>query len=116
MTSRVHNISWMTWNSPILLSALLIHGGDPALPGVIDAGIGHQQVLRLLDPHRLIIDQHLDGLPPEALIHIDPEVVEPNLALLAHLAGQLAEAEDPPQAARFDRRPRALPRMTSGDR
>jgi DNA-binding NtrC family response regulator len=40
-------------------------------------------VLRLLDSHRVIIDQHLDGLPPEALIHIHPKVVEPNLAMEA---------------------------------
>jgi hypothetical protein len=35
------------------------------------------------------------------VIYIQAEVVEPNLALQAHLTGQLAEAEDPPEARRF---------------
>jgi hypothetical protein len=36
------------------------------------------------------------------VIPIQDKVVEPNLALLPHLPGQLAEAEDPPEARRFD--------------
>ena len=36
------------------------------------------------------------------MIHIQAKVVEPNLALRPHLTGQLAEAEDPPEARRFD--------------
>ena len=43
----------------VLLSACSIHGGDPALPGVVDTGIRHQQVLGLLNSHDLVIDQHL---------------------------------------------------------
>jgi hypothetical protein len=31
------------------------------------------------------------------MIYIQTKVVEPNLVLLPHLAGQLTEAEDPPQ-------------------
>ena len=95
-----HQLDYL--NLTVVLSAHCIHGRDPALPGVIDTGIGHQEVLRLLDAHHIIIDQHLDGLPPEVLIHINPEVVEPNVALLAHLARQLAEPEDPPEAGRFN--------------
>jgi hypothetical protein len=38
------------------LSAGPIHGGDPPLPGAVDTGIRHQQVLRLLDSHRLVRD------------------------------------------------------------
>jgi hypothetical protein len=77
-----------------VLSAHFIHDSDPVLPGVIDTGMGYQEMLRLLDSQHVIIDQHLDGLPPEAPIHINPKVVEPNVALLAHLARQLAEPED----------------------
>jgi hypothetical protein len=37
-------------------SACPIHGGDSAPPNVVDTGIGHPQVLGLLDPHGLVID------------------------------------------------------------
>jgi hypothetical protein len=40
-------------------------------------------VFSLLDPQRLIIDQDLDGLPPEPPIDIEPEVMQPNLVLPA---------------------------------
>ncbi len=36
-------------NVVVLLTAGAIHGSDPALPGIIDTGMGHEQVLRLLD-------------------------------------------------------------------
>jgi hypothetical protein len=42
-------------NAVVLLAAGPIHGGDPALPGIRDTGIGHQQVLVLLNPHSLVI-------------------------------------------------------------
>ena len=87
----------------VVLAACAIHSSDPALPSVINAGVGHQEVLRLLNPYHLIIEQYFDGLAGEPVIHIQAKVVEPNLALQAHLAGQLAEAEDPPEACRFDR-------------
>jgi hypothetical protein len=51
-------------------------------------------VCRRLDPHRLIIDQDLGGLPPEAPIDREPEVVPPNLAILALSPGGLTERED----------------------
>ena len=90
------------WYITVLLSAGSIHSREPTLPGVIDTGIGHQQMLRLLDAQDLVIQQHLYGLPPEPLIDVEAKVVEANLTLLAHLAGLLAEAEDPPEAGRFD--------------
>jgi hypothetical protein len=83
----------------VLLAAGPIHGGESTLPGVIDTGIGHQQMLRLLDAQCLIIDQHVHRLPPQPRINIETEVVEPNLTLLPHLAGLLAEAEDPPETS-----------------
>ena len=73
------------------LSACSIHGSGPALLGIVDTGIRHQEVLRLFDLHRVIIDQHVDGLPPKALIYINSKLVQPNLAALPHLTGQLAE-------------------------
>jgi hypothetical protein len=47
------------------------------------------------------------------VIHIQAEVVEPNLALRPHLTGQLAEAEDPPEARGFDH---AAPGVPQDDR
>ena len=66
-------------------------------------------MLGLLDPHRLIIDQHVESLPPQALIHIDPKIVEPNLAMLADLARELAEPEDAPEAAGLDQAALGIP-------
>jgi hypothetical protein len=43
-------------------------------------------VLRLLDAHHVIIDQYLDGLPPKALIHINPKIVEPILGHTTYAA------------------------------
>lgn len=96
----------------VLLAAGPIHGGDPALPRIIDTGIGHQQVLVLLDPHSLVIQQYLHGLSPEPQIDIEAEGMEPNLTLLTHLAGLLTEAEDPSEADRFDR---AAPGVAQND-
>jgi hypothetical protein len=89
----------------VLLPPLLGHRSDPTPPRVIDTGIGHQQVLSVLDPQGLIVDQDRDGLPPEDPIHIDPEVVQSNLTLLAHLAPELAKPEDASETARFDETP-----------
>jgi hypothetical protein len=58
---------------------------------------------RPLDPYGVIIDQHLYGLPPDALIDKEATVVESNLAMLAHPAWQRTEPEDAPQATWVDR-------------
>jgi hypothetical protein len=79
-----------------------IHGGDPTLPGVIDAGIGYPEGLRRLDPDLLILQEDVDALSGAPVVHIQATGVEPNLALPAHLVGSLAEAENPPEARRFD--------------
>ena len=100
----------------VLLSACPIHRGDPMLLCVVDTGIRHEQVLGLLDPHGFVIDQHLDRLSGEAPIDIQTEVMDPNVAVLTHLAGQLAEAEDAPEPGRFDGMAAGVTRMTSGDR
>jgi hypothetical protein len=83
----------------VLLAAGPIHSGEPALPGVIDTGRGHQQLLRLLDAQGLVIDQHVHRVSPQPRINLEAEVVEPNLPLLPHPAGLLAEAEDPPETS-----------------
>jgi hypothetical protein len=72
-------------------------------------------MLGLLDPQRRVIDQHGEGLPPEALIQIDPKIVQPNLAILADLACELAEPEDPSEAAGLDQAALACLSITSGD-
>jgi hypothetical protein len=46
--------------------------------------------------------QNFNRLARESVIHIQANVVEPNVALRPHLARQLAEAEDPPEARGFD--------------
>jgi hypothetical protein len=43
-----------------LLSPLHIHGRDSTLPEAVDTGVGDQEVIRLLDPHGLVINQHLN--------------------------------------------------------
>ena len=90
------------WERVVGLPPMLGHGGDPALHRVVETGIGHQQVISVLDPQHLIVDQDRDGLAPEDPIYVEPEVVQANLPMLAHLARQLAEPEDPPEAARVD--------------
>jgi hypothetical protein len=62
-------------------------------------------MIPLLDPYGIVIDQHLHRLAPQPRIDIEPEVVEPNVARLPDQAGQLAEAEEAPQAARIDQAP-----------
>jgi hypothetical protein len=66
-------------------------------------------MLGLLDPQCLVIDQHVHRLAPEPRIDGEAEVMEPNLAILPHLAGLLAEAEDAPKAARLDLSPLGIP-------
>jgi hypothetical protein len=66
----------------MLLTTMAIDRGDPPPYGVIDARVRDQEVVSLLDPQRLIIDQHLNGLPPEPPIDIEAEVVQPNLPIL----------------------------------
>ena len=77
-----------------MLSTLAIDGGDPPPHGVIDTRLQDRQVFRRLEPHRLSIDQDLGGLPPEAPIDRAPEVVPPNLPILALSPGVLTARED----------------------
>jgi hypothetical protein len=46
----------------VWLPPVLGHHGDPTPRRVVDTGIGHQQVLSVLDPQRFIVDQDRDGL------------------------------------------------------
>ncbi|MGH8067953.1 MAG: hypothetical protein ACRERE_22550 [Candidatus Entotheonellia bacterium] len=62
-------------------------------------------MIRPLDPHDIVIDQHLHGLPPEPRIDRQAEVVEPNVARLPDPAGQLTESEEAPEAAAIDHAP-----------
>jgi hypothetical protein len=64
---------WQGLNLPIWLPTVAIDRGDPPPHGVIDTRIRHQEGVRLLDPPRLIIDQALDGLPPEPPIAREAE-------------------------------------------
>jgi hypothetical protein len=89
----------------ISLPPVLGHCSDPTPRRVVDTGIGHQQLVGLFDPQRLIIDQDRDGLPPEDPIHIEAEVVQTNLTMLAYLAPELAKSEDAPETACFDAAP-----------
>ena len=63
------------WERVILLPPVLGHRGDAALRRIIDTRIGHEQLVGLLDPSHLIINQDRNGLPPEDLIYIEAEVV-----------------------------------------
>ena len=66
-------------------------------------------MLGLLDSQCLIIDRYVGGLPPQALIHIDAKFVPPNLTILADLACELAEPEDPPEVAGLDHAALGIP-------
>jgi hypothetical protein len=98
----------------LLLAALRIDRDDPALCGIVETRIEHKKLLRLLDLHGVIIDQHLDSLGPESPIHIEAKVVEPNLPILADLVCQLAEPEDPAQTHRVNGVPLSLPQDDLG--
>jgi hypothetical protein len=65
-------------------------------------------VLGLLDPHDIIIDEDVNGLAPEALIHIEAEGVQPNVTIGAYGARAVPEPEGALQATRFDRPPAGM--------
>jgi hypothetical protein len=46
----------------VLVALRVIYGGDSSLPDVVATGIRGEQTLGLLDPHGVILDQHLNGL------------------------------------------------------
>src|SRR5919197_6113560 len=62
-------------------------------------------MLGLLDPHGIIIDEDVNGLPPKALIHREAAVMEPNVTIGAHGARALPEPEGALPATRFDSPP-----------
>jgi hypothetical protein len=62
------------------------------LPRIIDTGIRHYDLLCLLNAEQIVIHPYCNPLAPQALLHIEAEVVEPNLAILPDGARQLAEA------------------------
>ena len=74
-----------------LLTATGVHLGESALPWVIDTRVGHLHVLRVLDPHQILIDPDLHRVAPQARIDIQLKVMEANLAMLADGARQLAQ-------------------------
>ena len=76
----------------VLLTATRIHRGDPALPRGIDTRIRHHYLLLLLNTHDIVIHPDFHRVAPQALIHIEAKIVEPNLAILPDRARQLAEA------------------------
>ena len=87
----LHRMALVAWR--------MIDRGDPSLPGVVATGRRDEQALGPLHPQPIVIDQDLDRVSPELPVDIDANVAEPNLALSAHGTGDLAEAEDAPQAA-----------------
>src|SRR5688572_14660133 len=77
----------------ILLSPSGVNAGNPPPPGIVDARVRHQQVLGLLDPHGIIIDEDVHRSSPEAPIHMHPKVMQPNVAIGAHDARAVPEPE-----------------------
>lgn len=61
----------------ILLSSLRTDGRDPTLLGVIRAWRGHEQLVVLLNPQCLLIDQHIDPLASKESIRVEAKVVQP---------------------------------------
>jgi hypothetical protein len=89
----------------VWLSTPGVDAGDPPLPGIVDTGVGDQQAIGLLDPYGVIVDEDVHGLPPEALIHREAEVVQPDVTIGAYHARAVPEPEGALQATRFDRSP-----------
>lgn len=79
----------------ILLAPVGVHLCDPALRRMIATRVGHDELLGLLNAEHIIVDQDLDGLSLQALIHIQSKVVEPHLAIVPDSPRQLAETEGP---------------------
>src|SRR5919202_253717 len=77
----------------VWLSTSGVDAGDPPLPGLVDTGVGDQQAIGLLDPYGVIIDEDVHGWPPEAFIHIEAEVVQPDVTIGAHDARAVPEPE-----------------------
>ena len=83
----------------VWLPAVGIHRGDPPLPGVVDARIHDEQMIRPLNAQDFVIDQHLHGLPPASLINVEAKVMEPDLTVSPHRACHLTEPEDAAETA-----------------
>ncbi len=83
----------------VLLPAVGIHRGNPPLPGVVDARIDDEQLIRLLNAQDFVIDQHLHGLPPASVIDVEAKVMEPDLPVSPHPACHLTEPEDAAETA-----------------
>jgi hypothetical protein len=83
----------------VLLPAVGIHRGNPPLPGVVDARIHNEQLIRLLHAQDFVIDQHLHGLPPASLIAVEAQIVEPDLTVSPYRACHLTKPEDAAEAA-----------------
>ena len=75
-----------------MLAAVSLHIYDPPLPGIIATRIRHHDLLPLLDAHHIIIYPDFHRVAPQALIHIEAKVMEPNLAVLSDGSRELAEA------------------------
>jgi hypothetical protein len=100
----------------VLLSALGLHRGKPPLPGIVDARIDDEQLLRLLPTQDFVIDQYLHGLPPAFSIDLEAEIMEPDLTVSPHQACHLTEPEDAAEPAGVHGRPLVFPNTTSGAR
>src|SRR5919109_217392 len=68
-----HGLHVVVW-----LPAVCIHCGQSPLPGIVDARIDDEPMIRLLNPQSFVIDQHLHGLPPASLIDGEATVMEPD--------------------------------------
>src|SRR5262245_21381039 len=80
------------WCVAVLLAPTGIYVCNPSPSWIIHTRIGHHHVLSLLNAHHIVIHPDLHPVAPQALIHIEAKIVEPNLAILSDGPRQLAEA------------------------
>jgi hypothetical protein len=76
----------------VLLASVSLNIYAPPLPGIIETRRRHHDVLPLLNAHHIVIYPDLHRVAPQALLHIETKVVEPNLAVLPDGPRESAEA------------------------
>ena len=109
MSSKVQSSNCTACTSWYCCRPSGLHRGNPPLPGVVDARVHDEQLIRLLYAQDFVIDQHLHRLPPASVIDVEAEIMEPNLPVSPHQACHLTEPEDAAEAAGVHGAPFGIP-------
>jgi hypothetical protein len=66
----------------VLLASGCVDLCNTPLPRIIDTGIRHHDLLRLLNAYQVVIYPDLHPVAPQSLLYIEAEVMEPNVTIL----------------------------------